>query len=77
MQSRQVGDYNPVENVGRSGDRILCLQVHGDAAFSAQVYFSHFYSSLLYVRGIVCTAIYAFETPDASASDSILEIGVI
>ena len=37
MQSRQVGDYNPDENVGRSGDRILCLQVHGDAAFSAQV----------------------------------------
>ena len=37
MQSRQVGDYNPVEAEGRSGDRILCFQVHGDAAFAAQV----------------------------------------
>lgn len=38
MQSRQVGDYNPAENVGRSGDGVLCFQVHGDAAFSAQVF---------------------------------------
>jgi len=37
MQSRQVGDYNPEDSVGQSGDRALCLQVHGDAAFSAQV----------------------------------------
>ena len=37
MQSRQVGDYNPDEKSGRTGDRILCFQVHGDAAFAAQV----------------------------------------
>jgi len=42
MQSRQVGDYNPVEAEGRSGDRILCFQVHGDAAFAAQVRISCF-----------------------------------
>ena len=38
MQSRQVGDYNPAENTGQSGDGVVCLQVHGDAAFSAQVH---------------------------------------
>jgi 2-oxoglutarate dehydrogenase complex dehydrogenase (E1) component-like enzyme len=38
MQSRQVGDYNPVESDGRTGDNVLCFQVHGDAAFAAQVW---------------------------------------
>jgi len=42
MQSKRVGDYNPSNDGGRSGDAVLCLQVHGDAAFSAQVSNSSF-----------------------------------
>lgn len=42
MQSKRVGDYNPSNDGGISGDAVLCLQVHGDAAFSAQVSNSSF-----------------------------------
>lgn len=49
MQSRKTGDYNPVEADGRCGDKILCFQVHGDAAFAAQVIFSFLY---------VCSTVY-------------------
>jgi len=34
MQALRVGDYN---ETGISGDRVVCLQVHGDAAIAGQV----------------------------------------
>ena len=34
----RAGDYAPVEDVeAKSGDSAMCLQIHGDAAFAAQV----------------------------------------
>jgi probable 2-oxoglutarate dehydrogenase E1 component DHKTD1 len=36
--SLKDGHYNDTENPGRHGDKVLCIQVHGDASFSGQVY---------------------------------------
>uniref|UniRef100_H2Q1M0 2-oxoadipate dehydrogenase complex component E1 n=1 Tax=Pan troglodytes TaxID=9598 RepID=H2Q1M0_PANTR len=35
QQSRQDGDYSP-DNSAQPGDRVICLQVHGDASFCGQ-----------------------------------------
>ncbi|XP_029290325.1 2-oxoadipate dehydrogenase complex component E1 [Cottoperca gobio] len=35
QQLRQEGDYSPEENA-QPGDRVVCLQVHGDGAFTGQ-----------------------------------------
>uniref|UniRef100_A0A8C4NNJ4 2-oxoadipate dehydrogenase complex component E1 n=1 Tax=Eptatretus burgeri TaxID=7764 RepID=A0A8C4NNJ4_EPTBU len=35
QQRRQEGDYS-IEGEGQSGNRVLCLQVHGDASFPGQ-----------------------------------------
>ena len=35
--SLKDGHYNHGENVGRHGDKVLCIQVHGDASFAGQV----------------------------------------
>ena len=35
---RQAGDYAPADSEeAKSGDSAMCLQIHGDAAFTAQV----------------------------------------
>ena len=35
---RRAGDYAPAEiEEAKSGDSAMCLQIHGDAAFTAQV----------------------------------------
>ena len=36
QQSLREGDYASENNEGRAGDRVLCLQVHGDASFIGQ-----------------------------------------
>ena len=41
-QSRRVGDYTPdFLQDGEAGDGVLCFQIHGDGAFSAQVRCNH------------------------------------
>ncbi|XP_045391892.1 probable 2-oxoglutarate dehydrogenase E1 component DHKTD1, mitochondrial isoform X2 [Lemur catta] len=35
QQSRQDGDYSP-DSLARPGDKVICLQVHGDASFCGQ-----------------------------------------
>ncbi|XP_032099971.1 probable 2-oxoglutarate dehydrogenase E1 component DHKTD1, mitochondrial [Sapajus apella] len=35
QQSRQDGDYSP-DSMAQPGDRVICLQVHGDASFCGQ-----------------------------------------
>uniref|UniRef100_A0A2K5RHC3 2-oxoadipate dehydrogenase complex component E1 n=1 Tax=Cebus imitator TaxID=2715852 RepID=A0A2K5RHC3_CEBIM len=35
QQSRQDGDYSP-DSTAQPGDRVICLQVHGDASFCGQ-----------------------------------------
>ena len=37
MQSLGAGDYAPDGEHGDPGDKVLCFQIHGDGAFSAQV----------------------------------------
>ena len=39
QQSRRIGDYTSDEMEGSSklGDKVLCVQIHGDAAFAGQV----------------------------------------
>lgn len=39
--TKRRGDYGPCSD--RDGDSVLCVQIHGDGAFSGQVY--HFVSS--------------------------------
>ena len=36
-QTLKVGNYADEKETASAGDNILCFQVHGDAAFSAQV----------------------------------------
>ena len=36
QQTLKDGDYG-TEDSGRVGDKVLCVQVHGDASFTAQV----------------------------------------
>ncbi len=35
--SLKEGHYSDRENTGRHGDKVLCIQVHGDASFAGQV----------------------------------------
>ena len=37
QQSKRAGDYVADGEISHPGDKVLCLQIHGDAAFAGQV----------------------------------------
>ena len=47
QQSLGIGVYAPPGVEGRAGDGVLCLQIHGDGAFTGQVGWCYWFLSVV------------------------------
>lgn len=70
-----MGDYS-AERGARAGDGVLCVQVHGDGAFTGQVTFGTIVkrlipTTLIFVQGVVWESIALSQSPHFRVGGSI------
>ena len=71
--SLKDGHYNDGEHASRHGDKVLCIQVHGDASFAGQVcrLCGRVKNEHCFIQGIIAETFQLSHLPNYSVGGSI------